>query len=85
MAFSNRWASLARSPEPLDVASLAFSATLLATLCGPPTEIKLAPDTVANELREAGFVATILEEPLPDQYVVRAAAKPEQVEALWKP
>jgi ubiquinone/menaquinone biosynthesis C-methylase UbiE len=37
---------------------------------GPPVEERLKPEQVAEELRAAGLVAEILEEPLEKQYIV---------------
>lgn len=37
---------------------------------GPPAAKRLTRDTVVQELRDAGFVALVLEESLPHQYVV---------------
>ena len=37
---------------------------------GPPPAKRLTRDTVVQELRDAGFVALVLEESLPHQYVV---------------
>ncbi len=37
---------------------------------GPPVAKRLTRDTVVQELRDAGFVALVLEESLPHQYVV---------------
>jgi len=42
----------------------------LETERGPPREHRLSAEHVASELREGGLEATILEEELPDQYVV---------------
>ena len=39
---------------------------------GPPPEMRLAPEAVAEELRQAGLAPTILGEELPMQYAVRA-------------
>jgi len=38
---------------------------------GPPPAARLTPDLVTDELTRAGFVAEVVEESLPDQYVVR--------------
>jgi SAM-dependent methyltransferase len=38
---------------------------------GPPPAARLAPDLVAGELTRAGFDAEVVEESLPEQYVVR--------------
>ena len=38
---------------------------------GPPPAARLAPDVVAGELTRAGFDAEVVEESLPEQYVVR--------------
>lgn len=38
---------------------------------GPPPAARLQPALVADELTRAGFVAEVVEESLPDQYVVR--------------
>ena len=38
---------------------------------GPPADIRLTPDQVMDELEAAGFEPTVLEESLPNQYVVR--------------
>lgn len=37
---------------------------------GPPKKIRLTPDEVVEELESAGFEAEVLEESLPEQYVV---------------
>jgi SAM-dependent methyltransferase len=37
---------------------------------GPPKHHRLPPEQVAKELADAGLAAEILEEPLPDQYIV---------------
>lgn len=39
---------------------------------GPPAQHRLAPEVVIRELEEGGLRATLVEESLPDQYVVRA-------------
>ena len=39
---------------------------------GPPAEHKLSVDRVVEELETAGFVAAVVQESLPDQYIVRA-------------
>lgn len=39
---------------------------------GPPVQHRLAPEVVIRELEEGGFRAALVEESLPDQYVVRA-------------
>jgi cyclopropane fatty-acyl-phospholipid synthase-like methyltransferase len=39
---------------------------------GPPAEMRLAPEAVAEELRQAGLSPAILEEQLSMQYAVRA-------------
>ncbi len=39
---------------------------------GPPKKIRLNPETVAKELEQAGFKATIVQESLPKQYMVLA-------------
>jgi len=39
---------------------------------GPPPQHRLAPEGVIRELEEGGLHATLVEESLPDQYVVRA-------------
>jgi SAM-dependent methyltransferase len=43
----------------------------LETRRGPPPAARLAPEIVAEELTRAGFDAEVVEESLPDQYVVR--------------
>ncbi len=43
---------------------------------GPPADIRLTPDQVMDELEAAGFEPTVLEESLPNQYVVRGATSP---------
>jgi predicted methyltransferase len=42
---------------------------------GPPKEHRLSAEKVIAELAEAGLVAEVLNEELPDQYVVRAVAR----------
>lgn len=43
---------------------------------GPPKEHRLTAEQVVAELREAGFDATVEEEPLPDQYIVVGKPRP---------
>lgn len=43
---------------------------------GPPDKIKLPPEKVVRELEKAGFQAQIVDESLPEQYVVRAVKTP---------
>lgn len=43
---------------------------------GPPVEARVLAETVAGELTQAGLVAEILSETLPDQYVVRGRRVP---------
>jgi cyclopropane fatty-acyl-phospholipid synthase-like methyltransferase len=40
---------------------------------GPPPEMRLAPEAVIEELGQGGLRASVADEALPDQYVVRAA------------
>lgn len=42
---------------------------------GPPPAHRVAPDAVVAELEAAGLEADIVDEPLPDQYIVRARAQ----------
>ncbi|MCB9619613.1 MAG: class I SAM-dependent methyltransferase [Sandaracinus sp.] len=44
----------------------------LQTEQGPPVSARIAPDALVEELRAAGLQATLVDETLPDQYVVRA-------------
>ncbi|MCA9611428.1 MAG: SAM-dependent methyltransferase, partial [Myxococcales bacterium] len=44
----------------------------LETEQGPPVSARIAPEALVEELRAAGMQATLVEETLPDQYVVRA-------------
>jgi SAM-dependent methyltransferase len=43
---------------------------------GPPKHHRTPPDTVIAELGAAGLSAEVIEEPLPDQYIVIGKAKP---------
>ncbi len=43
---------------------------------GPPADARLTPEQVAAELDAGGFDATVLEEELPYQYVVRGLRRP---------
>jgi SAM-dependent methyltransferase len=44
----------------------------LETTQGPPVDARLAPEVVVRELEAGGLRAVVVEESLPDQYVVRA-------------
>ncbi|ACY19182.1 class I SAM-dependent methyltransferase [Haliangium ochraceum] len=43
---------------------------------GPPLSARLSPEQVSAEFEQAGFGVAVLEESLPDQYVVRATKAP---------
>jgi ubiquinone/menaquinone biosynthesis C-methylase UbiE len=44
----------------------------LETAKGPPKQHRLAPDAVTAELQQAGLEASIVNESLPDQYIIKA-------------
>jgi SAM-dependent methyltransferase len=70
VAYAQKLARALRKDGALYVIDFAKQATV-----GPPVEARLNPSRILSELEQAQMAAELLEEDLPQQYVIRAVAR----------